>query len=102
MKCTICSTFKSHPEIRFAYHAHDLFENTCIEQMINTGIDAKEIVKELDCFEPLCIYCYDVIVEFENRNGFTRQKTMGKNAEVQELYEAHTKEMYKALHNLNQ
>jgi len=102
MKCTVCSTVKSHPEHRFAYHSHDLFETTCIDKMINTVVEAEEICKELERFEPLCIYCYDVIIEFEKRNGFTRQKTKGKDTEVQELYEAHTKEMYKALHNLNQ
>jgi hypothetical protein len=100
MKCTICSTIKSHPEHRFAYHAHDLFETTCIDKMINTGVEAEEICKEVERFEPLCIYCYDIIKEFEN--NFTLQKIKGKDVEVQELYEAHTKEMYKALHNLNQ
>jgi hypothetical protein len=102
MKCGICSTVKIGRDHRFAYHPNYLFETTCIDTMINKGADAEDICKEVDRFDPLCIYCYDILIEFENTNGFTKQKTeCTDKAVVQELYEAHNKEMYRLLHGLN-
>ena len=92
MKCTICSTVKSHPEHRFAYHAHDLFETTCIDKMFNTGVDTEEICKSVDKFDPLCIECYDIVLYLEEKRDINELKQR-----AQFLYKEHTDEAYSVL-----
>ena len=98
MKCSICSTVKSHPEHRFAYHPHHVFESKCIKTMIQTGVDTEEICRTVDRFEPLCIECYNIVIDIENE--WLDKFNHCRNKYLQKRYEAHTKNVYEQLREI--
>ena len=98
MKCTICSKVKINRDHRFYYHPHHVFESCCIEKMIQTGVDPKEICTTVDRFEPLCVECYNIIISVENE--WLDKFNHCRNKYLQKRYEAHTKDVYEQLREI--
>lgn len=77
-KCNICNKhcdFTQHSQCKFNYDHKNMFEKSnTIYSMNKQGINLKQIYKEIDLCQLLCISCHNIITTIEQKTGFNRIK----------------------------